>query len=195
MILHFIFVVKEEDREKRQFEYEYVQKMSQFYKVWIKEKFGKDYEIQCDEMITKPRSFFQRLDTHTLLRDHEQRGKDIYHFYLTHFRPFWTDCAGCEGYHAENFGMICWQPFKESNDILFLAEKNCTTVSHELLHELLRISNHKKFIQEVHDIWTKHLFEQLEFEQYGEDFQKTDSKPMFLTMDTSELNLKNNLSN
>ncbi len=26
MILHFIFVVKEEDREKRQFEYEYVQK-------------------------------------------------------------------------------------------------------------------------------------------------------------------------
>jgi hypothetical protein len=195
MILHFIFVVKEEDREKRQFEYEYVQKMSQFYKVWIKEKFGKDYEIQCDEMITKPRSFFQRLDTHTLLRDHEQRGKDIYHFYLTHFRPFWTDCAGCEGYHAENFGMVCWQPFKESNDILFLAEKNCTTVSHELLHELLRISKHKKFIQEVHDIWTKHLFEQLEFEQYGEDFQKTDSKPMFLTMDTSELNLKNNLSN
>ena len=194
MILHFIFVVKEEDREKRQFEYEYVQKMSQFYKVWIKEKFGKDYEIQCDEMITKPRSFFQRLDTPTLLRDHEQRGKDIYHFYLTHFRPFWTDCT-CEGYHAENFGMVCWQPFKESNDILFLAEKNCTTVSHELLHELLRISNHKKFIQEVHDIWTKHLFEQLEFEQYGEDFQKTDSKPMFLTMDTSELNLKNNLSN
>ncbi|NWJ84066.1 hypothetical protein HX854_04985 [Marine Group I thaumarchaeote] len=195
MILHFIFVVKEEDREKRQFEYEYVQKMSQFYKVWIKEKFGKDYEIKYDEMITKPRSFFQRLDTHTLLRDHEQRGKDIYHFYLTHFRPFWTDCAGCEGYHAENFGMIFWQPFKESNDTLFLAEKNCTTVSHELLHELLRISKHKKFIQDVHDIWTKHLFEQLEFEQYGEDFQKTDDKPMFLTMDTSELNIKNNLSN
>ena len=33
--------------------------------------------------------------------------------------------------------------------------------------------------------------EQLEFEQYGEDFQKTDGKPMFLTidMDTSQLNL------
>ena len=194
MILHFIFVVKEEDREKRQFEFEYVQKMSQFYKVWIKEKFGKDYEIQCDEMITKPRSFFQRLDTHTLVRDHVQRGKDIYHFYLTHFRPFWTDCT-CEGYHAENFGMVLWQPLKEPNDILFLAEKNCTTVSHELLHELLRVSKHKKFIEEVHDIWTKHLFEQLEFEQYGEDFQKTDGKPMFLTMSTSQLNLQNNLSN
>ncbi len=188
MILHFIFVVKEEDREKRKFEFEYVQKMSQFYKVWIKEKFGKDYEIQCDEMITKPRNFFQRLDTHTLVRDHEQRGKDIYHFYLTHFRPFWTDCT-CEGYHAENFGMVLWQPLKEPNDFLFLAEKNCTTVSHELLHELLRASKHKKFIEDVHDIWTKHLFEQLESEQYGKDFQKTDGKPMFLTMSTSQLNL------
>ena len=51
MILHFIFVVKEEDREKRQFEFEYIQKMSQFYKVWIKEKFGKDYERKPDRLL------------------------------------------------------------------------------------------------------------------------------------------------
>jgi hypothetical protein len=188
MILHFIFVIKEEDLEKRQFEFEYIKKMSQFYKVWIKEKFGKDYEIQCDELITKHQSILQRLDTPTLLSDHKQRGSDIYHFYLSHFRPFWTDCT-CEGYHAENFGMIFWQPLKESDDTLFLAEKNCTTVSHELLHELLRISGQRRFIQDVHDVWTKHLFEQLEFEQYGEDFEKTDGKPMFLTMDTSQLKL------
>jgi hypothetical protein len=188
MILHFIFVIKEEDRDKRQFEFEYIKKMGEFYKRWIKEKFGKDYEIQCDELITKPRGILQRLDTHTLLRDHQQRGTDVYHFYLTHFKPWWTDCP-CEGYHAENFGMVFWQRPKEPNDTLFLAEKNCTTVSHELLHELLRISRHKKFIQAVHDVWTKHLFEQLEFEQFGEDFQKTNDKPMFLTMDTSQLNL------
>ena len=188
MILHFIFVIKEEDLEKRQFEFEYIKKMSQFYKVWIKEKFGKDYEIQCDELITKHQSILQRLDTPTLLSDHNQRGSDIYHFYLSHFRPFWTDCT-CEGYHAENFGMIFWQPLKKSDDTLFLAEKNCTTVSHELLHELLRISGQSRFIQDVHDVWTKHLFEQLEFEQYGEDFEKTDGKPMFLTMDTSQLKL------
>ena len=78
---------------------------------------------------------------------------------------------------------------KESNDALFLAEKNCTVVSHELIHEFLRLSGHKKFIQVVHDVWTKHLFEQLEFEQYDENFQKTDGKPMFLTMNTSQLNL------
>jgi hypothetical protein len=188
MILHFIFVIKEEDRDKRQFEFEYVKKMGQFYKRWIKEKFGKDYEIKCDELITKPRNILQRLDTHILLHDHQQRGKDIYHFYLTHFKPWWTDCT-CEGYHAENFGMVFWQRPKETNDTLFLAEKNCTTVSHELIHELLRISGHKKFIQVVHDIWTKHLFEQLEFEQFDEYFQKTNDKPMFLTMDTSQLNL------
>lgn len=188
MILHFIFVIKEEDRGKRQFEFEYVKKMSQFYKKWIKDKFDKDYEVQCDELITTPRNILQRLDTHTLLRDHQQRGNDVYHFYLTHFKPWWTDCT-CEGYHAENFGMVFWQRPKEPNDTLFLAEKNCTTVSHELLHELLRISGHKKFIQAVHDIWTKHLFEQLEFEQFGEDFQKTNDKPTFLTMDTSQLNL------
>ena len=69
----------------------------------------------------------------------------------------------------------------------FMAEKNCTTVSHEIVHELLRQQNHKKFVDNVHDVWTKHLFSDLYFEQYGEDFKKTDGKPMFLTMDTSDL--------
>ena len=36
MILHFIFVVKEEEREKRKFEFEYIKKMSQFYKFGLK---------------------------------------------------------------------------------------------------------------------------------------------------------------
>ncbi|MCI4432232.1 MAG: hypothetical protein JHC41_01305 [Nitrosopumilus sp.] len=186
MILHFIFVVKEADREKRKSEFEYVKQMGNFYKVWIKEKFGRDFEIQCDELITKPRHLFQKLDTPTLIRDHEQRGKEIYHFYLCHFKPLWTDCT-CEGYHAENFGMVWWQPPNDPNDTLFLAEKNCTTVSHELTHELLRASGHKKFIQDVHEIWTKHLYDQLYFEQYGANFEKTEEKPMFLTLNTSNL--------
>ena len=188
MILHFIFVIKEEDRQRRQAEFEYIKKMAQFYKHWIKEKFGKDFEIKCDELITKPRSILQRLDTHTLVRDHEQRGKEIYHFYLTHFKPLWTDCT-CEGYHAENFGMSLWDVPKNEDDTLFLAEKNCTTVSHEIAHELLRQLNHKKFIDNVHDVWTKHLFSNLYFEQYGADFKKTDDKPMFLTLDTSGFSL------
>ena len=189
MILHFIFVIREEDRQKRRPEFEYVKKMAQFYRHWIKEKFGRDYSIRCDELVTEPRSILQRLDTHTLVRDHEQRGKDVYHFYLTHFKPLWTDCT-CEGYHAENFGMIFWQRPREADDTLFLAEKNCTTVSHEILHEMLRLCGRKKYVQEVHDVWTRHFYEQLEFEQYGEDFKATDGKPMFLTMNTLQLDLE-----
>ena len=187
MLLHFIFVVPKDDQLKRQIEFEYVKKMAQFYKIWIKEKFGFDYDIQCDEMITTPRSILQKLDTHTLVRDHMSRGEHIYHFYLTHFKPWWTDCT-CDGYHAENFGMVHWIAPKDPNDVLFLAEKNCTTVSHEITHEMLRILGNKKFIQVVHDVWTKHLFDQLEFDQYGDDYKKTNDKPTFLTMNTDQLN-------
>ncbi len=188
MLLHFIFVVKEKDLHLRRPEFEYVRQMSLFYKIWIKRKFGIDYDVRCDELITEPRSIFQRLDTHTLVRDHEQRGIDTYHFYLSHFRPTWTDCT-CEGYHAENFGMVWWQKPKDPTDMIFLAEKNCTVVSHEIAHELLRSMGRKRFIEQVHDIWTKHFYEQLEFEQYGADFEKTDEDPLFLTIDTNSLNI------
>ena len=86
----------------------------------------------------------------------------------------------------QNFGMIFWQKPNVSDAILFLAEKNCTTVSHEIIHEMLRIKGNKKYIHEVHDVWTKHFYEQLEFQQYGEDFESTEGKPMFLTMDISK---------
>lgn len=188
MLLHFIFVIKEQDRDKRKTEYEYVKQMAQFYKVWIKKHFSKDYEVKTDEMITTPRSIFQRLDTHVLAKDHEERGKDTYHFYLSHFKPFWTDCT-CEGYHAENFGMIWWQQPKNQDDVLFLSEKNCTTVSHEIAHELLRQVGYKRFIQDIHDVWTKHFYSDLKFEQYGKDFEKTNEKPMFLTIDMSSFQL------
>ncbi|RNJ80309.1 MAG: hypothetical protein EB829_00470 [Nitrosopumilus sp. H8] len=186
MILHFIFVVKEQDKLRRQPEFQYVKKMADFFQHWIKEKFDINYTIQCDLLITKPRGILDRLDTSTMIRDHEKRGKDIYHFYLTYFRPLWTDCT-CEGYHAENFGMVYWIEPKNQNDTLYMAEKNCTTVSHELLHEILRTKKKKGYVKDVHDVWTKHLFEQLEFEQYDETFQKTDQRPTFLAMDTSTL--------
>ena len=95
MLLHFIFVIKEEELEERKAEFEYVKQMAKFFQIWIKEKFSKNFEIKCDEMITQPRSILQKLDTHVLLRDHRERGEEDYHFYLTHFRPIWTDCAGC----------------------------------------------------------------------------------------------------
>ena len=188
MLLHFIFVIKESDLGKRDKEFEYVKQMSQFFKKWILKNFSKDFDVQSDVMITKPSSIFKKLDTHQLLRDHRERGEEIYHFYLTHFRPMWTDCT-CEGYHAENFGMSLWELPKDEDNILFLAEKNCTTVSHEIAHELLRQSGNKKYVELVHDVWTKHLFASLPFEQYGNDFEKTIDQPHFLTIDTSSFRL------
>ena len=184
MLLHFIFVIKEQDLGKRDKEFDYIKQMSKFYQKWIKNNFSFDYDVQCDEMITKPNSLLQRLDTHLLVKDHRERGEDIYHFYLSHFRPIWTDCT-CEGYHAENFGMSLWERPKNEDDTLFLAEKNCSIVSHEIAHEMLRKSGNKKFIETVHDVWTKHLFANLPFEQFGKNFEKTTSEPYFLTIDTS----------
>lgn len=160
--------------------------MAKFFQKWILAKFSKRMEVRCDQMPTKPRSILQRLDTHTLLEDHRRRGVDTYHFYLCHFRPLWTDCT-CEGYHSENFGMITWQRPPAQDDWLFLAEKNCTTVSHEMAHELLRQAGYKRHGIDVHDIWTKHLFGGLEFEQYDEDMERTKEKPRFLTLDLSSL--------
>ena len=192
--LHFIFVVKEEDRQAHSRDYTYVQKMAKFYGTWIKEKFDISYDVKCDELVTKPRNIFDRIDTHTLVKDHRQRGDHIYHFYLTYFRPIWTDCT-CEGYHAENFGMAHWKTPKDKDDLdhkdieLFFAEKNCTVVSHQIIHEILRARGYKRYVQDVHDIWTKHLFSQLEFIQYDDNHNITNDRPTFLVMDTSEFNL------
>ncbi len=72
---------------------------------------------------------------------------------------------------------------------MFLAENNCTIVSHELAHELLRQVKHKKFIEDVHDVWTEHLHNHLPFEPYGKNFEKTSEEPMFLTLDMSSFQL------
>ena len=191
MLLHFIFVIKDKELGQRELEFEYIKRMAEFFKIWIKKKFSLDFDIQCDQMITKPRIILQRLDTHSLLKDHRERGEDVYHFYLCHFRPLWTDCT-CEGYHAENFGMIKWVTPPNQSNTLFLAEKNCAVVSHEIAHELLRQSGYKRFIEDVHEVWGKHLFGDFPFEQYGEDFELTSKKPSFLTLDTGLIDKNEN---
>ena len=187
MNIHFIFLIKEDDIDARSEEFKYVKKMGSFFGHWIQHTFGVMYKVQCDIMVTARRGLLQRPDTHTLLRDHMQRGQDTYHFYLAYFRPLWTDCT-CEGYHAENFGMVWWQR-KNPADVLFMAERNCTAVSHELAHELLRQRGYKKFIPDVHDIWTRHLFSNLPFCGYDASYAPTEKSPVYLTIDTTDLDL------
>ncbi len=186
MLLHFIFVVKEEELEQRRWEFEYVQKMALFYKTWIEKTFSKTVEVQADEMTVQSGGLFRIVDTPALLLDHESRGTDIFHFYLTYFRPIWTDCT-CEGYFADNFGMVQWGKSPQKNDINYLMEVNCPKVSHELAHEFLRQTGYKNYKELVHDIWDKHLFASVPYERYDSNFSQTEKDALFATIDTSSI--------
>ncbi len=186
MLLHFIFLVKEEDLEPRRWEFEYVKNMAQFYKVWIEETFSKTVDVRSDEMIVRAGRRFQLVDVPTILDDHRSRGEDIFHFYLTYFRPLWTDCT-CEGYFADNFGMVWWQKSPKKDDINFLMNINCPKVSHELAHEFLRQKGYKNYKELVHDIWDKHLFASQPFEYYDSNYKKTQKDGLFATLDSSSL--------
>ena len=70
---------------------------------------------------------------------------------------------------------------------LFLAEKNCPIVCHEILHEMLRQQKHKRYIEDVNDLHAQHLFNDLPFIQYDENFEITENKPKFLAMDISKI--------
>ena len=185
MLLHFVFVINRDDLGARDAEFEYVKEMAQFYKKWIRDVFSQDVDVQCDTMVTGKPSILRRVDVSALLDDHRKRGTDIIHFYLSHFRPLWTDC-NCEGYYAQNFGMTLWQKPKD-DDVFFLAEKNCTLVSHELAHLFLIQKKSKKHAEIVHDVWSQHIFNDLKFEHYGKDFEKTSGLPYFMTLDTATL--------
>jgi len=186
VLLHFIFLVKEEELEQRRWEFEYVQKMAQFYKTWIEKTFSKTVEVQSDEMIAKSGGRFRIVDTPALLLDHESRGTDVFHFYLTYFRPIWTDCT-CEGYFADNFGMVQWSKSPQKDDVNYLMEVNCPKVSHELAHELLRQKGYKNYKELVHDIWDKHLFASVSYEHYDSNFSQTEKDALFATMDMSSI--------
>ncbi len=188
VLLHFIFLVKEEELEKRKWEFNYVTNMAQFYKTWIEKTFSREVVVQTDEMVQRSGNRFNLVDVPTILEDHKSRGENIFHFYLTYFRPLWTDCT-CEGYFAENFGMIWWEKSKQKDDINFLMERNCPKVSHELAHEFLRQLGYKSYKEIVHEIWDKHIFASLPFEHYDSHHKKSEKDPLFATIDTTSLQL------
>ena len=188
VLLHFIFLVKEEELEKRKWEFNYVTNMAQFYKTWIEKSFSREVVVQVDEMVQRSGNRFNLVDVPTILEDHKSRGENIFHFYLTYFRPLWTDCT-CEGYFAENFGMIWWEKSKQNDDINFLMERNCPKVSHELAHEFLRQLGYKSYKEIVHEIWDRHIFASLPFEHYDSHHKKSEKDPLFATIDTSSLQL------
>jgi hypothetical protein len=153
-----------------------------------------DFTVDADILPVISGKLFDRMSVSYLVRDHNQRGKTIYHFYLAYFKPFWTDCQ-TEGYSSENFGMIYWKRpdviTSENDRTKFFADTNCTKVSHVLSHELMRIKGKKRkeYFDTIHDLWNRHVYDNLTYNYYNERFIRVSgSSPYrFATLDMSKI--------
>ena len=176
--LFFIYVAKNDEWIKLQNEdWYYVSLMSRFFHQWIKRFFNVSLKVKVDILPVIPGRLFDRMSVSYLSRDHASRGNTIYHFYLTYFKPFWTDCK-TEGYSSENFGIAYWerskQPVSDIERTKFYADKNCAKVSHVLSHEILRMKGEprKVYFEGVHELWDKHLYDLLPFQYFNSKFER-----------------------
>jgi hypothetical protein len=198
--LFFIYVAKEEEWQQRQKEdWDYVSSMARFYHRWIKRYYDLDFTVEADILPVIPGRLFDRMSIGYLDRDHKERGKSIYHFYLAYFKPLWTDCP-TESYSSENFGMIQWKRppnntlvSSEIQRIKFFADTNCANVSHVLCHEVLRMKGKKReeYFERVHKIWDNHVYKGLPYIYYNERFNRVskDSYYHFVTLDNTSIRL------
>ena len=193
--LFFIYVARNDEWQQLQKEdWDYVSSMSRFFKWWSKRYFDIDLPVEADILPVIPGKLFDRMSVSYLIRDHEQRGGNVLHFYLAYFKPFWTDC-NTEGYTAKHLGICWWQrPDRakpgESQLELFV-EKNCPRVSHILAHEMLRIKGKtkKQYFSDVHDLWDKHVYDNKPFLYFDSHFKKVgkDGSHRFVTLDPTQL--------
>jgi hypothetical protein len=129
-----------------------------------------------------------------LIRDHEERGTDVLHFYLAYFKPLWTDC-NTEGYTSKNLGISWWERppagTSETDRIKMFIDKNCPRVSHILAHEMLRAmgKSKKQYFGQVHDLWDKHVYDNLPFLYFDSHFKKVakDGSYRYATLDPGKL--------
>ena len=168
--------------------------MSRFFKWWSKRYFDVEMPVEADILPVIPGRLFDRMSLAYLIRDHEERGNDVLHFYLAYFKPFWTDC-NTEGYTSKNLGIAWWQrpadDKSETERIEIFVEKKFPRVSHILAHEMLRVTGKtkKQYFGKVHDIWDKHVYDNLPFLYFDSHFKKVnkDNSHRFATIDPSYL--------
>jgi len=193
--LFFIYVAKNEDWIRLQNEdWYYVSLMSRFFHNWIKRSFDTSVKIKADILPVIPGRLFDRMSISYLSRDHSQRDKMTYHFYLTYFKPFWTDCR-TEGYSSENFGIAYWERSKDPQTDLdrmkFYADKNCAKISHILTHEMLRMKGEKRkvYFDMVHELWDKHVYETIPFQYFNNKFERVSKNESysFVTIDPKRI--------
>ena len=193
--LFFIYVAKNKEwQERQQEDWGYVSSMSRFFKWWARRYFDIELRVEADILPVIPGKLFDRMSLAYLIRDHSDRGNDVYHFYLAYFKPFWTDC-NTEGYTAENLGIAWWQrPDDGASEIkryAFYADKNCPRVSHVLAHEFLRMKGRTKkdYFGKVHDLWDSHVYKDHQFLHFDNQFKRVRKEDTyhFVTLDPAEL--------
>lgn len=193
--LFFVYVAKEKEWQQMEREdWIYVSSMSRFFKWWARRYFDVDLAVQADILPVVPGIVFDRISVAYLIRDHSQRDKDTFHFYLAYFKPLFTDC-NTEGYTAPSIGIAWWQrPPEEMSEISrygFYADKNCPRVSHVLAHELLRLKGKTKkdFFGKVHELWDRHLSKDKPLLYFDSQFKRVsrENSYRFVTLDPSEL--------
>lgn len=191
--LFFIYVAKKDEWQRLEAEdWGYVSGMARFFKWWIRRYFGFDISVEADILPVIPGKLFDRMTLALFLRDHEERGKDVYHFYLTPFRPFFTDCR-TEGYSTENFGLAQWNRPKEGGEAARLAMfsgENCPRVSHVLSHEIMRMQGRKRkeYFDDVHKLWDKHIDKGKPYMYFDSQFKRaTAASYRYATLDIEDL--------
>jgi hypothetical protein len=190
-------VAKNDEWQQRQKEdWDYVTSMTRFYHWWIKHQFNIDFSVETDILPVIPGRFFDRMSVGYLTRDHNERGKTVYHFYFADFKPLWTDCQ-TEGYSTENFCMVQWKRPKRtvsnSERVKFFADNNCANISHLLSHEVIRMKGKKRkeYFDAIHDLWDQHVYKGWPFIDYNERFAKVSKNTSyrFVTLDTNKLSV------
>jgi hypothetical protein len=191
--LFFIYVARNDEWMRLQSEdWGYVSSMARFFKWWVRRYYDFEITVEADILPVVPGKLFDRMSLALFLRDHESRGRNTYHFYLTPFKPFFTDCK-TEGYTTENFGLSFWNRPKfgsESKRNAMFAEENCPRVSHILSHEVLRMQGRKRkdYFDNVHALWRQHKEKGKPFLYFDSQFKRTSSEGCkFATIDATDL--------
>ncbi len=184
--LHFIYVVSDKWKEHLRYEWLYVYKMARFYQWWIKKNFKLNYNVKSDVMLVLASKFTRwRFGISDIIKDHKEKGEDNYHIYLSYFKPLGSDCS--IGYYMNNLGLVKWEYYTHNDPVKFLALENCPKVSHIILHEIAnraRKEYRKRYHDDIHDQWVKHVYKREDYEYYNEKYEKVSSNGnyTFVTM-------------
>ncbi|MEM2856537.1 MAG: hypothetical protein QW416_05485 [Candidatus Nitrosocaldaceae archaeon] len=186
-MLHFIYLVSDRWKDHLRYEWLYVYRMAKFYQYWLKKSLRLHYDVKCSVMVVDASRLTRwRFGMQDIIKDHKEKGENNYHIYLSYFKPLLSDCS--VGYYLDRIGLVKWRYYEGNNDLVkFLAEENCSKVSHIILHEVarnMRKEERKKYYDAIHEQWDRHIMNIDEFEYYNERYERVSksSNFMFATM-------------